>query len=194
MNSWPSSAHEVVWEAGIACCQLKEDGLFRPPYYKAKKVVSSPEARLPFDGKGEKDVQFENFIKHQNRKMPEDIVCKKYWMLNLKAMLHHLYKRPTWYPWHAQHTAAEGLMYGAAWFRKENSDCWSMEWEEKEFQHKFCMAKPIKQIKGFTRVFQAALAVCSLPLHSRLQCFRDNFISAEKMLKESLTRAGLWAF
>lgn len=151
---------------------------------------------LPFDGERKRarrcSGQFEIVIKHPNTKTPEDIVCEKCCTLSLKAMLHHLYKAPTWHRCHAQHgPAAEGLVLGATCFGKENSDCRAVEREEKKLQQKLCMAKPRRQRKRFTQVFQVALANCSLCSRSRLQYFRDDFISAEKMLKESLTRASL---
>lgn len=66
-----------------------------------------------------------------------------------------------------------------------------MRRDEKKLQRMFCMAKPREQRKRFTQDFKVALGNHSLPSCSRLQYFRNDFISAEEMLKQSLTRAGL---
>lgn len=50
--------------------------------------------KLPFYGKRSRiySDQFKIVTKHQNTKVPEDIVCKKSFILDLKAVPHHLYK------------------------------------------------------------------------------------------------------
>lgn len=197
-------AQPIRWteSLGLHACQLKENGLFSLAYSKLKNEVSRPAAlngchlmeKKKKGGGGAArrgSSQFEIVIKHWNTKMPEDIVFKKGCMLDLKAMLHQLYQAPTWHLCHAQHSPArEDLMYGTAWFGRENSvsNC-GVRWEETSTKALHGEAR--KQRKRFAEVFQVALVNCSLHSRSRLQYFRDYFISAEKMLKESLTRASL---
>lgn len=174
-------------------------GFSTPPYCKEKQKVSRPVAvnvcHLIEKRARICSGQFKIIIKHQDTEClkilfarnPTYLIWKQCCIICIKARISYLKSMPCL----AYSSRRFHVWCSLIWEGKVRLESHEMRREEKILQQMLCTVKPAKQGKRFTQDFQVALENHSFPSCSRLQYFRNDFISAEKMLKESLTRAGL---
>lgn len=190
----------MVWEAGIANLAAKEKWAFRlPPHFKEKQEVSKPAAlkSCHFMGKGLGYIQINlkllpstktpKCLKILFARNPSYWIWKQCHIICIKACISYLKSMPCI----AYSSRRFCVWCSLIWEGEVRLESHDTKRGEKKVQQIFCMVKSRKQRKRFTPDFQVTLENHSLPSCSRLQYFRNDFISAEKMLKESLSRAGL---
>lgn len=200
MISWCSSAQEMDWEAGIAHVEAKGKWAFQaPPHFEEKQEVSRHAAlnvcHLMEKGLGYIQVNLKLLSSTKILKClrilfarnPSYLIWKQCCIIWIKAYISYLKSMPCL----AYSSWRFCVWCSSIWEGEVRLEGHEMRRREKKLQQIFCMVKPRKQRKRFTKDFQVTLENHSLPSCSRSQYFRNYFISAEKMLKEWLTRAGL---